>query len=204
MKKWIAVIAVFMVAVAAYAQIAGSNYRAQGGLQWVIGGDLDVESGGEVNVASGGDIDIESGADIDVESGGDIALASGGSVEVASGGDITIASGGELNQAGETVLTLKASALTSPSVAFSVAGATHISLTADGNLTGVHPTGGEVGQVVVIVTGAGANTLRFDDSAASMTLGGNITLTEGQFDSLTLLCTSADGDEWTCIATHDN
>jgi len=178
MKKWIAGFAILLCAVAAYAQIAGSNYRAQGGLQWVIGGDLDVESGG------------------------DIALASGGSIEAASGSDISVAYGGKVAQAGETLFTAKAVSLTSPTVNFGVSGATYITLTADANLTGVYPTGAEAGQVITIVTGDGSNTIRLDDSAASMTIGGNITLTEGQFDSITLLALG--NDEWTCIAAHDN
>ena len=134
--------------------------------------------------------------------GGDLDVESGGSIEAASGSDISVAYGGKVAQAGETLFTAKAVSLTSPTVNFRVSGATYITLTADANLTGVYPTCAEAGQVITIVTGDGSNTIRLDDSAASMTIGSNITLTEGQYDSVTLLALGE--DEWTCIAAHDN
>ncbi len=90
--------------------------------------------------------------------------------------------------------------LTSPTVTFSAAGKSRILLNSDANQTGFHPTGGVLGQEIVIFAGSGSNTMRFDDGT-SMTLGGNLTMTEGQVDRIWLRCTSADGDEWELV-TH--
>ena len=78
-----------------------------------------------------------------------------------------------------------------------------IVLTSDANVTGVTLTGGALNQVVTIITGDGSNTIRFDDGA-DMVVGSNMTLTEGQGDVLTLMCTSADGDEWVRLSNADN
>lgn len=104
---------------------------------------------------------------------------------------------------GPTVLTSAAATLTSPTVTFSAANRTLVTLTSDANLTGCYPTGGTLGQVLVIKTGTGSNTMRFDDGT-SMTVGSNRTITEGQIDILTLLCVSSDGDEWALQAFGDN
>ena len=98
--------------------------------------------------------------------------------------------------------------ITSPTTTFSVLKATTdqlswITLNSDQNITGCYPTDGVEGQVIFLVTGAGSNTIRFDDSAASMTIGGNVTVTEAQNDVLVLMCTKAP-DEWTCLWAHDN
>lgn len=95
-------------------------------------------------------------------------------------------------------------ALTSPTVAFSVAGKSVVTLNSDANQTGFYPTGGVTGQIVHIVSGAGENTIQFDDNGTTLALGGNIVLTEDQADCLTLLCTSADPQQWTAIGAHDN
>lgn len=92
--------------------------------------------------------------------------------------------------------TSSAVALVSPAVTFSAAGKGLITLTADADLTGIYPTGGVVGQVIVIVPGAGANTMRFDNGAKTV-LGANITLTEGNaYEGIALRCTSSAGDVW--------
>lgn len=99
--------------------------------------------------------------------------------------------------------TLTSVALTSPTVTFAAGTNKFIDLTANANLTGIYPTGGAVGQILFIHSGAGSNTMRFDDGT-SMTIGANTTLTEGQNDWLYLRCTSADGDEWERMASADN
>lgn len=104
---------------------------------------------------------------------------------------------------GPLVLTNSDVSLTSPTVTFSAANKSKMTLNSNANQTGIYPTGGALGQIVTIISGAGSNTMRFDD-ATSMSLGANITLTEGQNDILTLICTSADGDEWAAVSAHDN
>ncbi|HOE97282.1 MAG TPA: hypothetical protein PK847_11935 [Candidatus Sumerlaeota bacterium] len=94
-------------------------------------------------------------------------------------------------------------AVTSPTVTISANARRAITVTADANQTGYRLIDGEVGQVVVIRTGAGFNTLRFDDGA-SQSLGADITLTEGQNDVLALQCINAEGDEWIRLWSSDN
>ena len=89
--------------------------------------------------------------------------------------------------------------LTSPVTTFSAAGLSSVRLSSDANFTGALITGGVPGQVLFILSAAGENTIRFDDSGTSMALGGNLTLTEGHGDVLGLVCTSPDGDEWSRI-----
>jgi hypothetical protein len=103
----------------------------------------------------------------------------------------------------DTLITpFDAVALTTPTTSFAAANKHFITLTADVNMTGVTITGGTVGQTITIVTGAGSNTIRFDDNASTLSLGANITVTEGQQDSLSLVCT---GDRtWAATAAHDN
>ncbi|HUU57949.1 MAG TPA: hypothetical protein VMZ50_00280 [Phycisphaerae bacterium] len=99
--------------------------------------------------------------------------------------------------------TATAATLTSPTVTVSVAGVYRVSLTSDANLTTVVPTGGVVGQVVVLESGAGSNTIQLDDGTSTV-LGANVVLTEGQGDVLTLVCTHADGDVWKAVSAHNN
>lgn len=112
-------------------------------------------------------------------------------------GGVVSVFGGQINAGFQEV------ALTSPTVTFSVVGKSFVELTSDANLTGIVPTGGELYQILVIKSGAGSNTLRFDDGT-STTIGGDITLTEAQEDLLFLVCIDAQGDEWARIATGDN
>ena len=84
-----------------------------------------------------------------------------------------------------------------------VSGKNLVTVTATGNITGVRPVGGALGQVVVIKTGAGANTLRIDDGSYT-NVGSNLTLTEGQGDVVTLLCTDATNQYWMKLSNSDN
>jgi len=117
--------------------------------------------------------------------------------------DSTLNLNGALTLGAAQVLTASAVSLTSPTVTFSAAGKNLVVLNSDANQTGIYPTGGTQYQVLSILSGAGSNTMRVDDGT-SMTIGANITLTEGQGDVLTLLCTNAEGDEWTAFSAHDN
>lgn len=113
---------------------------------------------------------------------------------------------------GPSVSNFNTIALTSPTATFSVNSliGDDVSLSADANLTGAYPTDGYVGQIVRIhaATGAGTNTIRFDDNGSTFSLGGNITLTEGNNDVLTLECRIAKGTNsrsvWDCISAHTN
>lgn len=78
-----------------------------------------------------------------------------------------------------------------------------IVLTSDANVTGVTLTGGALNQVVTLITGAGSNTITFNDGA-NMVLGSNVTMKEGDGDVLTLMCTTADGDKWVRLSSADN
>lgn len=103
----------------------------------------------------------------------------------------------------EVILTAGAVSLTSPTVTFSADGLGYIVLNSDANQTGVNPIGGFAGQVIVVVGGAGSNTMQFDDNGTTLSLGGNIVVTEGTGDALTLLCVTAPGN-WTRIAEAQN
>lgn len=103
------------------------------------------------------------------------------------------------------IQTATAASLTSPGVTFAVTSATDlISLTSDANQTAIVLTGGSLNQIVMIVSGAGSNTMQFDDNATSMVIGGNITLTEGQNDVLTLRCLDTEGVSWARVSNGDN
>lgn len=95
-----------------------------------------------------------------------------------------------------------ASSLTSPSVTSSASGATVLSITTDEAQTGLIITGGTQWQVLILRGTSDSNTIRVDDGTASMTLTGNATL--GLDDTLVLLCTDADGDEWAEISRSLN
>ncbi len=88
----------------------------------------------------------------------------------------------------ELVVVKASTSLTSPSVAIDLAGGTWFEINTDANQTGATLSNGVVGQVYTITMGSGSNTLRFDDDALNLALGGNITLTEGEADALILLC----------------
>jgi len=109
---------------------------------------------------------------------------------------------GDATFTGEVINTFDAEEITSPTLTIDATDLYFVTLNSDENTTGVTITNGTVGQVIVFVTGAGSNTIRFDDDGINMALGANITLTEGQSDSLTLVMNAA-GD-WACIAAHDN
>ena len=104
---------------------------------------------------------------------------------------------GALTQS-QRILANTAVALTSPTTTFSVASATErVTLTSTNSITGITITGAALGQVILIVAGTdGTNTMQFDDGT-SYTLGGNRVLTEAAGSVLGLLCTSADGDDFT-------
>jgi hypothetical protein len=102
------------------------------------------------------------------------------------------------------IATVSDVSLTSPTRTFSAAGKSLVRLTADANLTTITLTGGALWQEVEIISGAGSNTLHFDDNGTSSALGSDVTLTESQSDTLRLRCTSADGDEWAKVGGNDN
>lgn len=79
-----------------------------------------------------------------------------------------------------------------------------IVLNSNANITGVTLVGGVENQIVELVTGTGANTIRLDDNGASLALGANITLTEGQYDVLTVRCYDEDNQFWRAVSAHDN
>lgn len=83
-------------------------------------------------------------------------------------------------------------ALTSPTVTFSVTNKTFIRLSSDANQTAIRPIDGTTGQIIIIqaAAGLGTNTMQFDDNGATIALGANRTLTEGNFSTLGLLCTA--------------
>ena len=91
--------------------------------------------------------------------------------------------GAELQHPAQTV------ALTSPTVTIPVNDKSHITVTTDANQTGATLTGGQTGQIVYLVTGAGSNTLRLDDNGTTLALGADKTITEGEGDALVLICT---------------
>jgi hypothetical protein len=97
------------------------------------------------------------------------------------------------------ILTASAVSLTSPTVAISATGKRLIVLNSDANQTAHTLTGGTQYQVVTILSGTGSNTMQFDDGA-TMILGANKTLTEGEGDTLTVLCTNAGGTIWSLVA----
>lgn len=100
--------------------------------------------------------------------------------------------------------------LTSPTTTFNATGLYYITLTAASNvaLTGCYPTGGVLGQEIRIKSGTGSGSTRFDDTATTLALGANITLTGSQDDFLTLQCTQAQGtnsrSRWAAVSAHDN
>ena len=102
----------------------------------------------------------------------------------------------------ETVFTAGTVSLTSPTATFSVNGLSNITLNSDANMTALLPTGAVSGQMITLIAGAGSNTMQFDDGT-SVTCGGNIVLTEGQGDVLTLLCTTAP-NAWIRLSSVDN
>ena len=115
---------------------------------------------------------------------------------------------GALNATGATtvnefIFTAGAVSLTSPTVTFSADGLSYITLNSDANQTGVNPVGGVAGQTIIVVAGAGSNTMQFDDNSTTLSLGGNIVLTEGTGDNLSLLCVTAP-NVWTRTSEAQN
>jgi hypothetical protein len=86
----------------------------------------------------------------------------------------------------------KAVSLTSPIKTINASGLktfTVVTVQVDANLTGALVNHATTGTVLILISGSGSNTLRYDDAAGTMDLGGNITLTEGQGDVLCIECT---------------
>lgn len=88
------------------------------------------------------------------------------------------------------LLTASSVSLTSPTVQFSVTGKYYITLNSDANQTAFRPTDGTTGQIIIICAGSGSNTMQFDDNSATISLGGNRVLTEGNFSTIALICTA--------------
>lgn len=107
-----------------------------------------------------------------------------------------------LNIDHSVIHTMDTEEITSPTLTIDVSGLSFVILNSDENITGVTLVNGVVGQIVLFITGSGSNTIRFDDDGINMALGANITLTEGQSDSLTLV-NNATGD-WAAVAAKDN
>ncbi len=150
-----------------------------------------------------GTIAIGQLANSNYREGGGLRWVIGGSLDVESGGEVDFESGSELKLGSLVTMAPTAVTLTSPTVTFSALNMREISLTSDANLTGLLVTGGVLNQVVTIISGAGSNTMQFDD-ATSMVIGGNIVLTEAQEDALTLQCIDAGGTAWRGLSAHDN
>lgn len=96
--------------------------------------------------------------------------------------------------------------LTSPSTTIAVTQNMHrVRVSADANLTGISITGGYLGQLIQLESGAvGSNTVRVDDGESSMTIGSDFTLTESQGDVIGLRCNDPDGDGWQREYSADN
>ncbi len=77
-------------------------------------------------------------------------------------------------------------------------------------ITGAHPTGGVLGQVIhMTVGGSGSNTCRFDDDGTSMMIGANFTFTSGQYDVMAIRCvvppaSSSGYGRWQKLYSADN
>ena len=148
--------------------------------------------------------------DLTATTGGTILPATDDNVDIGSASlqfkDLYIDGVANLDNASATMLTMPSSSvsLTSPSTAITVAGSSNVIVNSDANQTGHVPTGGILNQVVTIRTGAGSNTLRFDDNGTTLALGGNITLTETQDDALILLCVEVNAvsgnQRWICLS----
>lgn len=75
---------------------------------------------------------------------------------------------------------------------FDATGKYYITLSAASNTTGTYPLNGTLGQRLFIraANGAGTNTIQFNDNAATMSLGSNRVLTEGNNSIIGLICTT--------------
>lgn len=139
----------------------------------------------------------------DATIGGDLAVTGAADVTGAAtiGGAATITG---VTTVGSVVYTSSTVSLTSPTVVIDASLLTdNVIINADANLTGIYLTSGTLNQEVTFRSGAGSNTMQYDDGT-SMSLGANITLTEGQNDFLTLVCIDSDGDGWAAKSAHDN
>jgi hypothetical protein len=102
-------------------------------------------------------------------------------------------------------ITTRDVSLTSPTVTFAVQASDDvIILSSDANQTAIVPIGGTLNQRITIRAGAsGSNTMRLDDGTSTV-IGADFTLTEAQYDYITLDCIDADGDEWAEVSSADN
>lgn len=119
---------------------------------------------------------------------------------------VTTVSAPGMKLGGSEVWVVQDETLTSPSTTIALdPGARFVRITSDANLTGIKVTGGTLNQVVTFTAAAtGSNTIRFDDGT-SMSLTGNITLTEGASpDYLHLICIDSDGDEFAGLGSSVN
>lgn len=134
----------------------------------------------QTNANTGGDMKVDG----NLFTSGSLVVQGGVSVTTSTGS----ANAGFIAVAANVALTT-ASAATAQ---FSATGQYYISLSTNANVTGVRPTNGTTGQQLIIrsANGQGTNTMRFDDNASTVSLGGNITLTEGNNDVLALVCTT--------------
>ena len=94
--------------------------------------------------------------------------------------------------------------ITTPTLTYDFTGLGAATITHDSDVTGASIIGGVENQVVYVFSGAGTNTIQFDDSATTMILGGDVTITEGQNDCLILRCVNSNGKVWQKIGGNDN
>lgn len=173
--------------------IDATTITLDGGLTNIGGGSY-ATADGDNDLGVAGDFEVDGATDLDG------ALAVAGAATLAS----TLAVTGIHTLGPTSMPTATAVSLTSPTVTFSVAGKRFITLSSDANQTACVPTGGALNQILTIQSAAsGSNTMQFDDGTSTV-LGANITLTEAQYDYLTLICMHADGDVWAAISAHDN
>jgi len=100
-------------------------------------------------------------------------------------------------------------AVTTSTSTFDVSGCSSFVISAPVNVTGIAPAGGEQDQLIRLrAYETGSNTIRFDDSATLGLGGSNVTLTEGQPDTLWLYCVqdsiTGTTETWAKIGGCDN
>lgn len=106
-----------------------------------------------------------------------------------------------LNVTGNFVSPFDAVSLTSPANTFTATGKKNITLTTDAAITTITITGAAIGQEIMIRGTSDSNTGHFDDGS-SFTLAGDMTLGAG--DTLSLVCTTVDGDEYVEVSRSNN
>ena len=105
----------------------------------------------------------------------------------------------------ETIVSTNATqTLTTGSLVVDASAGRWITLTATSTFTGITLTGGTLGSEVILSTGAGSDSIRFDDDGTDLALGANITLTEGTNDVLMLMCTNSAGTTWQRLSEAQN